>query len=143
MIEAQVRPVTVPLETTAPQWLCINMTAQDDAEAFRIPLHKQAPVEKSEVPDEWPMSILSVSFARNLHAQQLDQEDNNNSSTDLEPAFLRDGWLYIFYNGYLWREVRCLRRGYQDVDLNVILPNQKANARPQAQGGKPWSFHIN
>ena len=32
---------------------------------------------------------------------------------------LREGWLYVFVNGYLWREQQVTEHGYRDVDLHT------------------------
>jgi len=87
-----------------------------------LPLTKKCKaIKQEEKPDEWPTVLVPARFYRELG---IDHQPHFGSKPNPKPRF-DDGWLYIFVNGYLWRELRVSRTDkgnyYYDVNFDTEL----------------------
>ncbi|MEJ2044882.1 MAG: hypothetical protein P8X74_13800, partial [Reinekea sp.] len=99
-------------------YLVIDDLHGDGKDKYRRYLATSATFPVSEPPEEHPLRIATVRFNAVV--------DHSTRAT----ASLTSGWLYLFVNGKLWREIRVLGRyQYQDVNLERYL-EQPEDARP-------------
>jgi len=94
---------------------------------IKLPLaRKSIPTKFGDEPDEWPLVLVPYRLrAKGLKAADVSQFKPTLSTSDeyhIEPSKLSDGFLYVFVNGYLWRELEVEQHEsgdtyYYDIDL--------------------------
>ncbi|EAR10839.1 hypothetical protein [Reinekea blandensis] len=108
----QLRDIDLGSATNDPVWLSLNINQLNNT-PYLIPVRKETPVLKAEKPDTWPLMLIPVDFCR--HTDLRDWCNDGTEPTQRDA--LRDGWLYLFVDGYLWREVKVLNGHYYDINL--------------------------
>ena len=105
----------------SPVRLSLAIPMKGSAQPMLLPLHDQIRVhEKGNNKPLWDNVLVPVKPLQFLTTEQ--QKDR----ADL----LQNGWLYLFWNGKLWRELKVSENGrLQDVDLARYRP-AKADKRP-------------
>jgi len=111
---------------------------------IKLPLtRKSVPTKLGDEPDEWPLVLVPFRLkAKGLKASDVKQFKPEHSSSveyHIEPSKLSDGYLYVFVNGYLWRELAVEQHEsgdtyYYDIDL---LAESKKPA-----GGDGYTYTI-
>lgn len=104
-----------------------------------IPLGELISVAGDEEQDEWdtvlvPTSVHTLSEPDAIESL-VDEEDRQGiyPKRELAEKFCRQGWLYLYVNGYLWREIKVLANGsMQDVNLSFRkgLATEQSDASP-------------
>ncbi|ADZ92273.1 toxin VasX [Marinomonas mediterranea] len=94
----------------------LSLIFRDDKHGHnKIPLYRGIPVPKEEPQETQQVALVPAYFAfRDYDTIDPEREQYNRP--------LRDGWLYIYLNGYLWRELQVVSEGqtgchYRDVNL--------------------------
>ncbi len=106
----------------------LSLMLRDEAHGFnKIPVGVSETLPGNEQADSWPTYLVPVTFLRSL-------PDLPEGVSSLAP--LRDGWLYIYVNGYLWRELEVFAEGeqFRDVQLTYAkgLDERCATGQPEA-----------
>lgn len=97
---------------------------------YKIPLYKGMPVLRGNKPDAWPVALLPTFFLRN----DYDQVDTDQSTPYKVP--LREGWLYIYVNGYLWRELQVISKGDEGTHFRDVNLAYERSAYPRPATGE-------
>jgi len=94
---------------------------------IRIPITQNLQtVPAEEVTDEWPTNITAVHFCRKLNIAPQPHHPTQGEQL----IKLNNGWIYIFVNGILWREVQVIRS--QSVRFaDVALDREAALEQPR------------
>lgn len=106
----------------------LSLMLRDEAHGFnKIPVGVSETLPGNEEADSWPTYLVPITFLRSL-------PDLPEGVPSLAP--LRDGWLYIYVNGYLWRELEVFAEGeqFRDVQLTYAkgLDERRATGQPEA-----------
>ncbi|MFV1982052.1 MAG: hypothetical protein ACC657_00810, partial [Thiohalomonadales bacterium] len=98
---------------------------------IRIPLTRQLEsVLKDEVLEEWPTIVTPVRFTRKI---QIDPQPACHAANIDSEKKLKNGFIYIFVNGFLWRELQVQRKSsvyFSDVALDKIDVEDQPDFRP-------------
>lgn len=105
----------------------LSLMLRDEEYRFnKIPVGVSETLPGNEQADGWPTYLVPVTFLRSL-------PDLPEEASSLAP--LRDGWLYIYVNGYLWRELEVFAEGeqFRDVQLTYAkgLDERRATGLPE------------
>lgn len=83
---------------------------------YQIPLGRQIPTCPREMESAGWQTVLVPVIPRCYLGEQPDRLETTYPRTDLET---RTGWLYIYLNGHIWRELQVLPEGgVKDVNLS-------------------------
>lgn len=92
-------------------WLCFTDTQHSQ---YKVPLGVVEAVDKLEEQENWENILIPVVPAR------FTQYDSSINLMRTNAEQLGQGWLYIFKDNYLWRELEISERGYmRDINLTV------------------------
>ena len=108
-----------------PHHLFIMVGCREAADnCCRIPLHNHAmPTAASYDAGQWPTSLIPV----------IPLAHTEPGRSRSHARLLREGWLYIFLNGHLWRELAvCADGSFRDV--NFELPHVPGEDRRKPSG---------
>ncbi len=122
----QLRDIDLGSQTDDPVWLSLNINQLNNT-PYLIPIRQETPVLKDEKPDTWPLTLIPVDFCR--HADLRFWCSEGVMPTQRQP--LRDGWLYLFVDGFLWREVKVMNEHYYDINLQRCF-GQPETLRPHS-----------
>lgn len=107
--------------------LSITDQALTNGEQYRVPLAEMEPVLVTDAPDEWPLVVRPIKIQLTHDLDKLLEGDETLAQRSTMCSPDRSGWLYLFKDGYLWRELRVEDGRYVDVNLAA---HKGQNERP-------------